>query len=86
MNDDPTLSSPIYKRSDGDSASDRCKLQSEGKESCGDDSASPNTVLAFDPNIMHPQSIIEVFSFGTMISYCTTLQYQEGTISSYVLR
>lgn len=73
MSDDPTLSSPMYKRSDGDGASDRWKLHSERKESCRTDSALPDAAFAFDPNIMHPQSIFKV-SFETMMLYIKRAQ------------
>ena len=50
----------ISKRSGGDGASDRWKLHSEVEESCCADSTSPDAAFAFDPNLMHPQSIFAV--------------------------
>ncbi len=53
----PKPSALVFKRSGGDGASDRWKLHSEVDEPCRADSTSPDAAFAFDPNLMHPQSI-----------------------------
>ncbi len=57
---DPEPSVLISKRSGGDGAPDRWKLHSEVEESRRANSTSPDVAFAFDPNLMHPQSIFAV--------------------------
>jgi hypothetical protein len=56
----PEPSALVSKRSGGDGASDRWKLHSEVDEPCRADSTSPDAAFAFDPNLIHPQSIFAV--------------------------